>query len=138
MAPEGSGYRVRMDSPHPKIRVRSVVFDCPDPVALAAFYRELLGGTAEVGDPDWCEVHPPGASIKLAFQRVENHHAPEWPDGTPQQAHLDLDVTDLEGESRRAVSLGARVLTGPVEEPGCSFIVHADPVGHPFCLCRER
>jgi hypothetical protein len=30
------------------------------------------------------------------------------------------------------------VLSGPVEEPGCVFVVHADPAGHPFCLCRER
>jgi hypothetical protein len=36
------------------------------------------------------------------------------------------------------VALGAEVLTGPVEEPGSVFIVHADPAGHPFCLCWDR
>ena len=125
-------------TPSPGIQLRSVVLDCPDPVALARFYADLLDGRAETSDPDWCEVHVEGAAIKLAFQRAEPYRAPDWPDGAPQQVHLDLTVTDLDATSRRAVGLGATVLSGPVEEPGCVFMVYADPVGHPFCLCRER
>lgn len=120
------------------VRVRSVVLDCPDPRALASFYADLLGGRAETGDPDWCEVHLGEPSLKLAFQRVSPYLAPEWPDGRPQQLHLDLTVSDLDTVSRRAQSLGATALTGPVEEPGGVFTVHADPAGHPFCMFMEN
>jgi predicted enzyme related to lactoylglutathione lyase len=119
----------------PAFRLRSVVIDCPDPAGLAAFYAGLLGGRSELGDPAWCEVHIDGVPVKLAFQKVGHYEPPQWPDGAPQQVHLDLTATDLEKSSQRAVSLGAKVLMGPVEEPGCVFIVHADPAGHPFCLC---
>lgn len=119
-------------------RLRSVVLDCPDPVALASFYAALLSGRPDLGDPDWCEVRVDGMDVKIAFQRVPAYRRPEWPEGLPQQAHLDLTVVDLDSASRHAVSLGAQVLKGPVEEPGCVFIVHADPAGHPFCLCSER
>jgi predicted enzyme related to lactoylglutathione lyase len=124
-------------TPKPAVQLRSVVLDCPDPVALARFYADLLDARADTSDPGWCEVHVDGAPIKIAFQRVEHHRAPDWPDGGPQQVHLDLSVTDLDATSRRAVELGAVVLTGPVEEPDCVFVVHADPAGHPFCLCRS-
>jgi predicted enzyme related to lactoylglutathione lyase len=125
------------DSP-PTMSVRSLVLDCPDPCALASFYSELLSARAQVDDPDWCEVHLEGENFKLAFQKVSDYRPPDWPDGLPQQAHLDLTVFDLEDASRRAVSLGATVLTSTVQEPGSAFIVHADPAGHPFCLCMDR
>lgn len=123
-----------MGPSQPAVRLRSVVLDCPDPRALASFYAELLGGRAETGDRDWCEVFLEEPSVKLAFQRVDPYQAPRWPAGVPQQVHLDLTVSDLEAMSVRAVSLGAVVLTGPVEEEGGVFVVHADPAGHPFCL----
>lgn len=129
---------MRMDSPQAAVRLRSVVLDCPDPGALAIFYAGLLGGRANTADPDWCEVFIEEPSLKLAFQRIDRYQAPEWPAGVPQQLHVDLTVSDLEAASRRAVALGAAVLTGPVEEEGGVFIVHADPAGHPFCLFMER
>jgi len=125
------------DSPS-TVRVRSVVLDCPDPAALAAFYAQLLGGQVRVGDETWCEVHVEGMHFKLAFQGAADYRRPEWPDGLPQQMHLDLTVSDLEQGSQTALALGAQVLTGPIDEPGCVFVVHADPVGHPFCLCMDR
>ena len=125
-------------SSQPTAHLRSVVLDCPDPQALASFYARLLSGQADTRDPSWCEVHIEEPPLKLAFQRVDPYQAPEWPDGVPQQLHLDLTVSDLEAASRRAVSLGAAVLTGPVSERGGVFIVHADPARHPFCLFMER
>ena len=119
-------------------RLRSVVFDCPEPVALAGFYAALLGGRVVEGDYEWCETHVDGMPLKLAFQRVDGYRAPQWPDGTPQQIHLDLTVDDIAAESGRAQQLGATVLSGVVDEPGSVFMVHADPVGHPFCLCADK
>ena len=121
----------------PTIGLRSVVFDCPDPLALATFYADLLGGRVVEGDATWCETHVDGVGLKLAFQGVDEYRRPEWPDGVPQQVHLDLTVTDMQATSRFAVGLGAEVLGPAVEEPGCVFVVHADPAGHPFCLCME-
>ena len=120
------------------LRVRSIVLDCPDARALAGFYAELLGGRVKVVDAGWCEVHTDVSGIRLAFQQVEGYERPEWPSGSPQQVHLDLDADDLEAACQHAQSLGAAVLSGPVEEPDCVFVVHADPAGHPFCLCKER
>jgi predicted enzyme related to lactoylglutathione lyase len=119
----------------PGIRLRSVVIDCPDPVALASFYGQLLDARVVTTDPAWCEVHPDDAGIKLAFQRVDAYQPPDWPAGTPQQLHFDLTVDELASTSARAVELGASVLGEPVREDNCTFVVHADPAGHPFCLC---
>jgi len=120
------------------ISLRSVVFDCPDPPALARFYAALLDAQLDISDPNWCEVHAGDLSFKLAFQLAEPYTPPEWPDGTPQQLHLDLTVSDLGAACLRAAELGAVALTGRVEEPGCIWVVHADPAGHPFCLCEQR
>jgi predicted enzyme related to lactoylglutathione lyase len=120
------------------IQLRSIVFDCPDPTLLAAFYGELLGGSVDSTDPSWCEVHVAGVPLKLVFQQVAEFVPPDWPDGQPQQIHLDLTVSDLESASALAVELGARVLADPVGEESSIFQVHVDPSGHPFCLCLDR
>jgi Glyoxalase-like domain len=120
------------------IKLRSVVFDCPDPGELAAFYGALLDGVVDATDPSWCEVHIAELPLKLAFQRVDEFVPPAWPNGQPQQIHLDLTVTDLESASARAIELGARVLSDPVDEEDSFFQVHVDPSGHPFCFCVER
>jgi predicted enzyme related to lactoylglutathione lyase len=120
------------------IALRSVVFDCPEPPALAAFYAQLLDGRVEAADPEWCEVHAGGQALKLAFQLANPYRPPRWPDGSPQQLHLDFTVTDLDAAGHQATSLGATPMTGRVEEPGCVYVVYADPAGHPFCLCQER
>ncbi len=121
-----------------RVRLRSVVFDCPEPRPLAAFYADLLGGQVVPGDDEWCTVRFEDLPLKLAFQKVASYQAPQWPDGVPQQVHLDLTVEDLDAASRRAGELGAGRLSGRIEEPGCEFVVHVDPAGHPFCLCQEK
>lgn len=113
------------------------MFDCSDAVGLASFYHDLLGGELSTEDPEWCEVRFEAKAIKLAFQQIESYRPPEWPDGLPQQMHLDLTVTDMEAAAARAVEIGARRVKGPVPEDGSSFIVFFDPAGHPFCLCQE-
>ncbi|SRR6266540_572664 len=112
-----------------------VALDCPDPVALAGFYRELLDwGQPEIAeDGHWVDLVNPAGGAGLAFQRVEGYRAPEWPSqDVPQQLHLDLRVTDMEAAHQRALDIGAKLLDDAPE----SFRVYADPAGHPFCLCR--
>lgn len=119
-------------------RLDSVVLDCPDPLALAQFYAGLLGqDVADGGDESWQSLSGDGG-VSLAFQRAARYVAPRWPDGPPQQLHLDLTVEDLVTAHDRALALGARALA-PIEapEPGQTggFRVYSDPAGHPFCLC---
>lgn len=72
---------------------------------------------------------------RLGFQLAPNHVPPEWPDGTPQQIHLDLYVDDIKSADDEAISLGARLLKPAQEiESTDGFQVYADPAGHPFCL----
>ncbi|MFK8910303.1 VOC family protein [Streptomyces sp. YS-3] len=118
-------------------KLQAVALDCADPVRLAEFYAELLGGrvVADPDDSDWVEVHG-FEGTKLAFQRVDGYRAPQWPGQEhPQQVHLDFDVDDLEGEEKRALALGATVLERTDQLQEANWRVYADPAGHPFCLC---
>ncbi len=114
-----------------------VALDCPDPVALAAFYAQLTGWAVEpLGDfsPElvsWIELVSDGQPT-IAFQRVANYVEPTWPVGdVPQQLHLDFDVDDLDEGERTVLGFGARKADF---QPGETFRVYLDPVGHPFCL----
>jgi len=122
------------------IRLGTVVLDCPDPHALAKFYAGLLGRPVDPdGDDDWQSVAGNGSGVALAFQRPARHVPPSWPDGAPQQLHLDLTVQDMATAHARAVELGARPLepeADPAPDDPRGFRVYADPAGHPFCLCR--
>ena len=112
--------------------VRAFALDCPDPLALAAFYAGLVGGTVVEEAPEWVELEGTG----LAFQRVADYRAPSWPGHQqPQQAHLDIGVADLEAAQAQALALGATLLEDWAGSK--SWRVFADPAGHPFCLCRE-
>jgi predicted enzyme related to lactoylglutathione lyase len=119
-------------------KLQAVALDCADPVRLAEFYADLLGGRV-IADPeesDWVEVHG-FEGIPLACQRVDGYQPPEWPgQQRPQQLHLDFDVDDLDGEEKRALALGATVLERTDQlRPGANWRIYADPAGHPFCLC---
>jgi predicted enzyme related to lactoylglutathione lyase len=111
-----------------------VALDCPDPVALAEFYRAVLEWDAPevTEDGHWVTLPNPAGGAGIAFQRVPDYRPPAWPSAeNPQQMHLDLNVTDLEAAHERVLGLGAKLL----DDSPKTFRVYADPVGHPFCLC---
>lgn len=117
-----------------KISRTIVVLDAADLNAVSSFWAALLGGTVDAED-DWHSVLVDGES-RLGVQLAPNHVPPDWPDGTPQQIHLDLWVDDLEAAHEEATSLGARLLQPADDlEAAEGFQVYADPAGHPFCLC---
>jgi catechol 2,3-dioxygenase-like lactoylglutathione lyase family enzyme len=133
----------RMSTPPARVgvgRFDMVVLDCPDPHALATFYAGLLGQEiAEDGDDSWQSLLGDGSGVRLAFQRATNYVAPNWPDGPPQQMHLDLTVDDFVPAHQGALALGATALSptsAPEPDKTSGFRVYADPAGHPFCLCR--
>lgn len=121
-------------------RLQAVALDCADPVRLAEFYAELLGGRVamEPDEPDWVEVVG-FEGTPLAFQRVDGYRPPIWPGQEhAQQVHLDFDVDDIEADEQRVLKLGATVLERTDQlRHGANWRVYADPAGHPFCLCRH-
>jgi catechol-2,3-dioxygenase len=114
-------------------KMRAVVLDCPEPRALAEFYRELVGGDFTYADEEWVSLRD-GDTVLLSFQRAEDHQPPGWlnPD-RPQQFHVDVTVeeAELEKAEQRVLALGA---TKPEFQPGDNWRVYVDPAGHPFCL----
>lgn len=116
-----------------RIARQIVVFDTADLTVESTFWAGLLSGTV-APDDDWHMVLVDGEP-RLGFQLAPNHVPPEWPDGTPQQIHLDLYVDDIKSAHDEAISLGARLLKPAQEiESTDGFQVYADPAGHPFCL----
>jgi catechol 2,3-dioxygenase-like lactoylglutathione lyase family enzyme len=112
-------------------RLHHVIVDCPDPVALAGFYAELLGLPITWQEEDFAVVARDDKSSGIGFQLAPDFQPPQWPGpGRPQQIHFDVMVDDVDAAEPRVLALGARRLTGG---DGGSR-VYADPAGHPFCL----
>ena len=114
-----------------KIRLGAIGLDCADPGPLSDFWAELLGGDIIFNSEDIAIVKLD--HLLLNAYRVEDYAPPMWPQGpVPKQAHIDLDVDDLEQAEKRAISLGAvRAETQPDPD---RHLVLLDPAGHPFCL----
>jgi len=112
-----------------------IVFDAADLDAESAFWAGVLGGTVDAGD-DWHTVSDSAGTPRVGVQLSPDHVQPQWPDGSPQQMHLDLYVTDLASAHDDVLALGARVLQAATDPDAAEgFQVYADPAGHPFCLC---
>jgi predicted enzyme related to lactoylglutathione lyase len=118
-----------------RINRQIIVFDAADLDAESSFWAGVLGGKV-VAEDDWHSVVDADGQWRIGVQLAPEHQPPDWPDGTPQQIHLDLHVEDLEAAHGEVVSLGATLLQ-PAADLGADegFQVYADPAGHPFCLC---
>lgn len=119
-------------------RYPSVVIDCPDALALATFYGDLLDWPVHRASDDpndlWVEIRGAEGQV-IDFQQVDAYRAPEWPaQEHPQQMHLDVIVDDLDEAETATIALGA---TKHEHQPGETFRVFLDPAGHPFCLCAS-
>jgi predicted enzyme related to lactoylglutathione lyase len=120
-----------------KIAHQVVVFDAADLPSESTFWARMLGGTVEPED-DWHMVYVNGEP-RVGIQLAPNHVAPQWPDGVPQQIHLDLYVDDVQSAHDEVMALGATVLQPANDmESVEGYQVYADPAGHPFCLCWVR
>ena len=124
----------------PRLTLVSTVLDAPDPPALGAFYRDLLGWEMRSEDPTWVTLAPPGRQrgedgvAGLSIQLEERYARPTWPARPGDQqmmAHLDIWVDDLEAAGAHARSLGATLAPYQPQE---RVRVYLDPAGHPFCL----
>jgi predicted enzyme related to lactoylglutathione lyase len=108
--------------------LHEIVFDCPNPEALARFWQALIGGEVDVESSDWAVLDGDDDGFYLGFQRV--------PEGksAKNRVHLDVEVDDLATAIDEAEQLGARKIGALVEEEDGSFQVMADPAGNEFCF----
>ncbi|MFI0937227.1 VOC family protein [Streptomyces sp. NPDC021020] len=112
----------------------TIVIDCADPAALAAFYRTATGWDVISSDAEYAALGD-GGPVRIAFQRVAGHRAPDWP-ADPARAHLDLTVRDVGSTVAELLAAGAGK---PGFQPGeDSWVVLTDPEGHPFCLAAAE
>lgn len=117
------------------ISLSSVVIDAADLERESDFWHQLLGGEIH-RSPTHHFLQATGLPV-VVIQLARGHVAPDWPDGTSQQMHLDFAVEDLKSADRAAVEAGAlrlRPTEGAVEEGEVGSRVYASPAGHPFCL----
>ena len=119
-------------------RMRAVVLDCPDPRALAEFYRQLVGGQITYADDEWVNLQD-GGKVLLSFQRAPDYQPPVWPGGERgQQFHIDVTVEDVDEAEKQVLAQGAtRHEVQPGIDENANWRVYLDPVGHPFCLCWD-
>lgn len=121
-----------------QMKLSAITLDCPDPLALLAFYQQATGLEPHPkSDADFAGITREDG-LFIGFQRVEDYRAPRWPAQTvPQQFHLDFSVPDLDEAEAQLMELGAGK---PEYQPGEGkwWRVLTDPAGHPFCLVRDQ
>ncbi len=118
----------------PRFSLATVVLDCLDAHALAAFYSRLLGWEVTVREPDWVLLRCPTGGTGLSFQSEACYRPPVWPEAPGAQTkmlHLDFRVDDLEAAGAHALACGAVQASYQPQE---DVRVYLDPAGHPFCL----
>ena len=110
------------------------MLDAADLAAESAFWAGVLGGRV-IADDTWHTVLDAAGAWRLGVQLAPDHIPPDWPDGTPQQVHLDLHVEDARAAHDEVLAHGARLLQ-PAQDLSATagFQVYADPAGHPFCI----
>ena len=115
--------------------VRSVVvFDAADLHAESAFWAAMLGGRV-FEDETWHTVIDATGHWRIGVQLALDHVPPDWPNGSPQQLHLDLHVENPRSAHEETIGLGARLLrSAPDLDSHEGHQVYADPAGHPFCI----
>jgi catechol 2,3-dioxygenase-like lactoylglutathione lyase family enzyme len=111
-----------------------VVIDCADVAQLTQFYAELRGWRIHRLDDNDGSLDAGEGVAYLNIQHNPDYVRPSWPaePGEQQmQLHLDFEVSDLAGETSRAIALGA---VQADHQPQQNVRVLLDPAGHPFCL----
>ncbi len=123
---------IRLDGAMTAIaRLAAVSLDSPDPVGLAAFYREMLDLEVFFENEDFVALK--GGGILITTQRVSDHRSPDWPGNeVPKQIHLELAVDDLASAEAAVMAIGATKAT--LQPNPDAWRVMLDPSGHPFCI----
>ena len=90
-------------------RLRQVVLDCPDTMALAEFYRAILGWeilSVNLEAEDGLVVIGEGTQVRLCFQRATDLVPPTWPSGESRSSSTSTSgwTTPTKQRNRRSPS----------------------------------
>ncbi|HEU0132576.1 MAG TPA: VOC family protein [Mycobacteriales bacterium] len=108
----------------------AIAVDCDgDPVALAEWWRGLVGGEVAVDEDVDATLRAPGFP-PLDFVRVPEGKA------VKNRLHLDLRATDYAAAVAAALAHGA--VPAPDVYGGDRWTVLRDPGGNEFCILRPR
>lgn len=111
-----------------------VVLDAADVNEVSTFWAGFLDGRVVDDDERFhCVIDSRGEWV-LGVQHAPDHTPPRWPDGSPQQVHVDFHVTEPAELHERAIALGAKLLQDGDVSASHGHRVYADPAGHPFCI----
>jgi hypothetical protein len=110
----------------PALGIACVCVDCTDPMGLAAWWQQLLGGEVNVDNEGDVALQTDG--IELMFLAV-----PEVKNGK-NRLHLDLRATNFESAVAAAIELGAQRADDVYQ--GSRWQVLRDPEGNEFCILR--
>lgn len=119
-------------------RVSHTSINCRDAFELSEWWKQLLGYTDVVGDPneagdEECMIVDSGSGHQLLFIEVEQLQEAEG------RIHLDLAPTDRrrDDEINRAIALGATEVADRRNADGTGWMVLSDPAGNLFCIVRS-
>ena len=108
------------------LSIQTITVDTTDPVPLAGWWAEQLGG--DLADPfDGNFLLLSGGPVQMAFQKVDE------PTPGKNRLHVDLKADDLDAEVDRLLAAGA----GLVERRGVEsflWVTLTDPDGNEFCV----
>src|SRR4051812_3180818 len=108
-----------------------VVFDAADLAAESSFWAGMLDGQVLADDAFHC-VFDADEQWVIGVQLAPGHVAPDWPDGNPQQVHIDLHIDDPASAHAKAIALGARLLQAAADLTAVQgHQVYADPCRPP-------
>ena len=110
------------------LRILTVTVDSTDPVPLAQWWADQLGG--QVKDPfGGFFLIVSGGPVQMAFQKVD--------DPTPgkNRIHVDLSADNLDAEVDRLVEAGAELVERRGDE-SFRWVTLSDPDGNQFCVAQ--
>jgi Glyoxalase-like domain len=110
--------------------IRSITFDCANPLKLAHFWAGVIGSTVadDSDDEDALVPSPDGHSPRMLFIKVPEGKAAK------NRIHFDLiPATTMAEEVERLLALGAQRAEG-FDGADIKWTVLQDPEGNEFCV----
>jgi predicted enzyme related to lactoylglutathione lyase len=111
----------------PNAVVSSIVVDCRDPVRLASFWQQLLGGVVvEYPELGVVALRAPGVTFDFVVNNDQKVTKNRW--------HLDVASPEADATVAAAIAAGASRADDVCLSP--DFVVLRDPEGNEFCVLR--
>lgn len=114
------------------LNLNAIIIFSENPGKLVAFYKKILGM-----EPGWTGGDFTGFKVGSGFLTIGPHSDVKGQARDPKRVMFFFETTDVEGEHKRMLGLGAKEIAAPYkpgEEPGMWLSTLADPDGNYFQL----